>query len=577
VRSAHFGVLAVATLGFLLLVVPTTLGATSLEWSTPADVHDDDFNAMACASESVCAGGTADGLLVSSIDPTGGAGAWTVFTPLPDQRQPFRGASCPSDNLCVAIDGAGGIWNTTNPAAGAWQRSADVGAEDLDFANDVSCPTVDLCVAVDGDGQVYVSEDPTGPTNTWEPTTVPGAPPMRVVSCPTVDMCVAADIAGGITTSTSPTFGDGGWEVTPGVHTQGIHGLSCPTEDLCVGTTYSGDVVTSTNPTGGGGAWTVTPDVDPNGLYPISCPTETFCVASTDSNSGAVISSTDPTGGAGAWVAEQINGEREMYPMSCPTTALCVTGDSEGDILYGAAPPLPPAPDEVATIVEIKVKGGGAPKGYIEERAGTQRPLAVGALLRIGDTAVTGEDTTAAFEFAIGGRVGVKPETKVKVTSERSARLIGVDPNAKDEPGGIWAKCDKLKEPMEVQTNGGIMGMKDFVPGKPLLLRAVGTESSSAKRKKSPVVGTVKKIGGTKQITVTPKKGKQHGLEKGDKLRLGDVIDPDKGVTAKLEIDRQQGAIAKKELIFVSPGKRDKHTTTLVKPDQATTVVKIGD
>jgi hypothetical protein len=26
--------------------------------------------------------------------------------------------------------------------------------------------------------------------------------------------------------------------------------------------------------------------------------------------------------------------------------------------------------------------------------------------------------------------------------------------------GGMWARCGELKEPLEIQTNGGVMGIK---------------------------------------------------------------------------------------------------------------------
>lgn len=84
-------------------------------------------------------------------------------------------------------------------------------------------------------------------------------------------------------------------------------------------------------------------------------------------------------------------------------------------------------------------------------------------LLELGDQVCTGPDTLVLIEFLIGGRVGVDANTEVVINSERSV----VDLNT---PAGRtivntlkalvgWDRS-RLKQPIEIQTNGGTMGIK---------------------------------------------------------------------------------------------------------------------
>ena len=87
----------------------------------------------------------------------------------------------------------------------------------------------------------------------------------------------------------------------------------------------------------------------------------------------------------------------------------------------------------------------------------------IGTLLYIGDFIKTGPDTIMAIEFLIGGRGGVNRGTCIEIVNERSvadghngARRL-VLKNA-----ALWTKADAkaLKQPLEIQTNGGTMAIK---------------------------------------------------------------------------------------------------------------------
>lgn len=121
----------------------------------------------------------------------------------------------------------------------------------------------------------------------------------------------------------------------------------------------------------------------------------------------------------------------------------------------------PGDPLSVATIEEINIHGmlgSGKPRAEFY-RDGEWSPLKKNTTLHIDDKIRTDKDTTVAIEFAIGGRVGLRQNSTITITGERSAKSSTVK-KITLEQGGIWAKCDKLKEPMEVQTNGGVMGIK---------------------------------------------------------------------------------------------------------------------
>jgi hypothetical protein len=266
-----------------------------------------------------------------------------------DDQPPFEsstaimGMSCPSTGLCIAVDGVGDVLSTTDPTggAGAWATAASV-AEGFDG---VACPSTELCVAVGG-GDVATSTDPTGGAGAWTVATLippasqhPNQPNrLQAVSCPSTRLCVATDDAGNVWTSTDPTEGASAWTKANVDGSEKIlSGVSCPTEKLCVAVDYGGgDVLTSTDPTGGAGAWTAT-DVDKHTLSDVSCSSETLCVAVGEV--GDVVTSTDPTGGAGAWSSTHVIGGGGLIEhVSCASWGLCVADGSEDEVITSMEP-----------------------------------------------------------------------------------------------------------------------------------------------------------------------------------------------------------------------------------------------
>ena len=99
----------------------------------------------------------------------------------------------------------------------------------------------------------------------------------------------------------------------------------------------------------------------------------------------------------------------------------------------------------------------------VHNRGGFQfaEPAWMGMPVWIGDGLITGQNTVAAVEFVIGGRVGINKDSWVKVATERSVADAHVDlKKIILRKAGMWAKMAKLKEPLEIQTNGGVLGIK---------------------------------------------------------------------------------------------------------------------
>ena len=68
------------------------------------------------------------------------------------------------------------------------------------------------------------------------------------------------------------------------------------------------------------------------------------------------------------------------------------------------------------------------------------------------------------IEFIIGGRVGINTNTAVEMINERAVavRLNNVKAIKKAlvKNVGLWVKADILREPLEIETNGGVMGIR---------------------------------------------------------------------------------------------------------------------
>jgi len=314
-----------------------------LSWSAPvlpAGVQG--VGDLSCPSTTLCIGpgvGVSSSVVVSSSNPTGGAGAWSVndFT---DPNFQLAQISCASESLCViGEDFYGEMLGSTNPTGGASTWTATPLGTGYS-PKGLSCPMVSLCVAGDAHGTIYTSTDPGAATPTWTHRTA-GGDGFMAISCPATSdtsvICVAVTNLGNAAISADPTGSSSAWQEDSIDSGNTLLGVSCPSAVLCVAVDNHGNAVTfdpsgPLNPT----VTQIDTNAGGNRLNDISCPSTVLCVAVGDE--GVVVTSTNPTGGAGAWSSTVADSKfaPAITAVSCPSTSLCVASDNNG--LLTAAP-----------------------------------------------------------------------------------------------------------------------------------------------------------------------------------------------------------------------------------------------
>jgi hypothetical protein len=334
----------------------------------PAGVSRD-LVAISCPTTQFCAvaGG---GVLGASTNPAGGAGAWTWH---PIVNQYFNAISCASASLCVAVDDTGGIWTSTNPGSdpSSWSPAQVFNANAS--LTGVSCTAKPQCVVTSDGGSIAWSTNPTGGSAAWSTASIDQSR-LTAVSCPADNLCVATDGSGGVMTSTNPTggagawtrsvvdgstalvsvscagtacaAGDGGGAVLTTANAAGgswgsvalgsgqVLGVACGAASLCVAGDDAGDLFASANPTGGRSAWSGFTLDGFNSIYSISCASAGLCVAA-DTN-GNLLASTTPA--QGGWKAAPVDPSNSIYDVACPSEQLCVAVDTVGNALTATSP-----------------------------------------------------------------------------------------------------------------------------------------------------------------------------------------------------------------------------------------------
>jgi hypothetical protein len=341
-----------AAIGVLAIAGPA-LASSPVSWGAPAVVDRaapfyslESITGVSCASESLCVGVDGVGDVVTSMNPTGGKGAWTVTSV--DGLGYLKGVSCAPSGLCAGYDGDGNVVSSTDPTGGtgAWTLAKidpHVVGENSDSFDlqGMSCPSASLCVAVDSSGNVLTSTDPTGGASTWTKTNIDGTEDFFGVSCPTSRFCVATAGDNSVFVSSDPTGGASAWTKTQLAVGRGLGEVSCASESLCIAIEGNGNpgewghIVTSTDPAGGEHAWSEALISPESGIESVSCVTG-LCVAG--DGFGHVFVSTNPTGGAGEWTKARVDGAHTMYGVSCASTSLCVTAGGEGTITTSTNP-----------------------------------------------------------------------------------------------------------------------------------------------------------------------------------------------------------------------------------------------
>ncbi|MET0557348.1 MAG: hypothetical protein ABW065_01575, partial [Solirubrobacterales bacterium] len=362
----HLWKAAVLALGAGLLALLFLAGAAPARAATWSErqLGEAQLFAMACPTESECVAAGTGNTIVTSTNPTGGAGDWTRVNgdldPPPGlAAAPFsqiRGLDCPSPSLCVGVSLEGFVYSSHDPTGGgaAWSV-ADLSPSGPNVhLYDVSCPSAGLCVAVGSKGEIVTSTDPSGGAGSWTVTQLPEPLDLRAVSCPSSSLCVAVGTEGQILSSTDPRGGAAAWSRTQlggASIDRDLLGVSCPSSGLCVTGNSVNAIFTSTDPTGPASTWAPAQGGGTVQITAVECPSERQCVAI--DNNGDVLTSTDPTGGASAWTFEnllpfvdEVNGVftgNGIFGVSCPSASLCAVAGARGRIFTSTNPFEPPA------------------------------------------------------------------------------------------------------------------------------------------------------------------------------------------------------------------------------------------
>lgn len=425
------GVCCGATLAVLLFGLWTpraSAGVASPSWQQPVQVDASALTHVACPSTSLCVAVDEAGNLVTSVDPRGGAAAWTV-TPLGNsaaercgQGCSINALSCPSESFCAAADNQGDVFTSTDPQAGpgTW-RATKVPKLGFFGFTALSCPSTSLCVGVNYTGLAISSTHPTAGTGAWSVQTIDtsgcpqkvcvgygpnaGVGQLDAIACPSESLCVAADMHGNVLVSTDPTGGQEHW-IQAYVDSDGtalpietdvqapIESVACASVSLCVASDRPGNVVSSQNFTGGASAWTsslAAPKFEaapePSALSDLSCPSLSFCVgvhadgeaelAPPGEAEGPpeVALTHEPLAGK-PWTLAPVGPAASGLAVSCTSPSFCVAANSDGDIIVG----LLPSASELRARLRGALTAPAQPTGTVTMAHSTHLSLSFNAL-----------------------------------------------------------------------------------------------------------------------------------------------------------------------------------------------------
>ena len=134
------------------------------------------------------------------------------------------------------------------------------------------------------------------------------------------------------------------------------------------------------------------------------------------------------------------------------------TGTFAVTITRGVKPRLPDLPP--ATAANARLFSAQSTKsratnygGVTVTRDGQRYRVTANAALQPGDVITTDDETVLALEFGIGGRVSVGRNSSIRIVGDRQV----------ESPGGTTVATPQshLDHPLEIQTNGGILGIRD--------------------------------------------------------------------------------------------------------------------
>lgn len=121
--------------------------------------------------------------------------------------------------------------------------------------------------------------------------------------------------------------------------------------------------------------------------------------------------------------------------------------------------PGPPS-NAVGSVTEIVALDPSRPARLEVLRDGRWQPLGVAGDVESTERVRTDGNTRAAIELDLGGRIALRQGSEVEVFGRRALDRSGKSEGFRLTKGGVWAKCGQMKESLEIQTTGGVMGIK---------------------------------------------------------------------------------------------------------------------
>ena len=457
----------------------------STGWATARVDGANHIRSAACPSVTLCVIGDNAGQLLTSVDPAGGAAAWSAPVPVDGTNGPVSPA-CPTAQLCVFADRAGFIFSTTSAdkADPAWARAKiDPGHALIDLA----CPTAALCVATSPYGETVSSTAPA--SGVWSSPASAGEDLGSVsgVTCPSVSLCLlynstrlqssANPAASTPTWSTSYAYGAG----------EEAARIVCPAPSACIAPSDDGGAVLTTRSPATPSAWLRTRIAD-GILADVSCPSLELCVML--GSGGISHASTDAFSAAPHWQDKLLKAGR-WSRVACPSAGTCLAFDRWGQV---ASSPRAAAPvDRDAPVITVSSPTPGqhvalgaqvTPVFACDDGAGSGVASCSGPGTL--DTASAGEH---AFTVTAADRAGNTASVSVPYTVDAPANLIPATPQPSPTPTGPAKPVTEPRVTVAKRVSARTLkrGVKVTVTG--LAPRSGGTLRAASKAK---TVATVK-------------------------------------------------------------------------------------
>jgi hypothetical protein len=222
-----------------------------------ATVAQNVIDGISCASSSLCVAVDNEGNVISSTNPAGGASAWQRFPVDTETNDSVDlggpSVACPSTSLCVGVNpGSGNLISSTDPTGGSGAWSVSKLSEGLAA---VACPATTFCVALSAypNQLSWFSSNPTGGAAAWTSSPLEAVGGIAL-ACPSTALCAAGGYVGpeeeNVASTSDPAAGGATWEGTntdPGFFGDTrTSAIACATTSLCILGDQRGNVYVGT-------------------------------------------------------------------------------------------------------------------------------------------------------------------------------------------------------------------------------------------------------------------------------------------------------------------------------------------